>query len=165
MYDIVGFVRGSCHFFIRRRIRYRIKICDVVYDTQLLVAIIRYRTSISNASTLLYDIVRPHRKKHTMLPYDVACDFSTSTWAGVCCGSHWPCPWSADRSCLMILGPPRRSVLHCDSLPTLSLLLANHTATNVSGDSLIRAKIGISSGAWAAIITPTTHKVIECDQL
>ena len=40
----------------------------------------------------------------------------------------------------MILGPPRRSVLHCDRLHTLSLLLANHTATNVSGDGLIRAK-------------------------
>jgi len=165
MYDIVGFVRGPCHFFIRHRIRYRIKNYDVVYDMQLLVAIIRYRTYISYASSLLYVIVRQNRKKHTILQYDVACDFSTRTWTGVCGGSHWPCPWSADRSCLMILGPPRRSVLHCDRLHTLSLLLANHTATNVSGDGLIRAKIGISSGAWAAIITPTTHIVIECDRL
>ena len=149
--------------------------------------------TICNFSSLLYDIVRTYRMPRryytiscvhiakntrcnstmshtffsTMIPYDVACDFSTSTWIGVqvCSGSHWLCPWSAHRSCLMILGPPRRSVLHCDRLHTLSLLLANHTATNVSGDGLIRAKIGISSGAWAAIITPTTHKVIECDRL
>ena len=177
MCDIVCFWRGSCHFFIRRRIRRRIKKYDIVYDMQRLVAIIRYRTYISYASSLLYVIVRQNRKKNTILqydvacdfpmvlPYDVACDFSTSTWTGVCRRSHWSCPWSADRSCLMILGPPRRSVLHCDRLHTLSLLLANHTATNVSGDGLIRAKIGISSGAWAAIITPTTHKVIECDRL
>ena len=150
------FVAGSCHFYIRRRIRYRIKKYDVVYDMQLLVAIIRYRTYISYASSLLYDIVRQNRKKHTILqydvacdfpmvlPYDVACDFSTRTWTGVCGGSHWPCPWSADRSCLMILGPPRWSVLHCDSPDALSLSLACATA-NMSGDSLVQAKMGISS--------------------
>jgi hypothetical protein len=60
------FVAGSCHFYIRRRIRYRIKKYDVVYDMQLLVAIIRYRTYISYASSLLYDIARQNRKKHTM---------------------------------------------------------------------------------------------------
>ena len=90
---------------------------------------------------------------------------SCSTWAGVCGGWRWSCPWSTHRSCLMIPGPPLWSVLHFDSPQTLSLHLANHTATNVSGDCLIRAKIGISLGAWAAIITPTAHKVIECDRL
>jgi hypothetical protein len=66
MCDIVGFFRGSCHFYIRRRIRYRIKKYDIVYDMQLLVAIIRYRITISYASSLLYDIARQNRKKHTM---------------------------------------------------------------------------------------------------
>ena len=43
---------------------------------QCLVAIIRYRITISYASSLLYDIARQNRKKHTMLPYNVAYDFS-----------------------------------------------------------------------------------------
>ena len=65
------FVAGSCHFYIRRRIRYRIKKYDVVYDIVLkknsrfyytisynnivcLVAIIRYRTSKSQKT---YDVI------------------------------------------------------------------------------------------------------------
>ena len=63
----------------------------------------------------------------------------------------------------MILGPPGWSVLHCHSPDALSLVLAHCTATNVSDDSLVRAKIRICPGAWAAIIAPTAHKVIECD--
>ncbi len=59
-------------------------------------------------------------------------------------GWHWPCPWSAHRSCLMILGPPGWSVLHHHSHDALSLSLACATA-NVSGDSLVQAKMVISS--------------------
>ena len=66
MYDIVCFWGGSCHFYIRRRIRRRIKKYDVVYDMQLLVAILRYRTYISYASSLYYVIVRQNRKKNTI---------------------------------------------------------------------------------------------------
>jgi hypothetical protein len=32
----------------------------------------------------------------------------------------------------------------------------------VSGDSLVRAKIGSCLGTRTAIITPNAHKVIEC---
>ena len=65
MYDIVY------KFTISYTISYKMYdiVCfwtDVVYDMPFLVAIIRYRTYISYASSLLYDIVRPHRKKHTM---------------------------------------------------------------------------------------------------
>ena len=63
----------------------------------------------------------------------------------------------------MILGPPGWSVLHRHSPDALPLVLAYYTATNVSGDGFVRAKIGICPGAWAAIIAPTAHKVIECD--
>jgi hypothetical protein len=45
----------------------------------------------------------------------------------------------------MIIGPPGWSVLHRHSPDALSLSLACATAANVSGDSLVRAKIGISS--------------------
>jgi hypothetical protein len=61
------FVAGSCHFGIRRRIRYRMFLYDVLYDIVharryytisynnivCLVAIIRYRTSISQKT---YDV-------------------------------------------------------------------------------------------------------------
>ncbi len=67
------------------------------------------------------------------------------TWGGVRSGSRWPCPWSAHRSCLMILGHHWWSVLHHHCPDALSLSMAYYTATNVSGDSLVRAKIGISS--------------------
>ena len=175
--DIVGF---GCWFLpflyttshttsykkVRCRIRYatsRRYITISYVHIVCLVAILRYRTSKSQKK---YDMtVRCRMRFSYSVTVRCRMRFFSRTWTGVCGGSHWPCPWSADRSCLMILGPPRRSVLHCDRLHTLSLLLANHTATNVSGDGLIRAKIGISSGAWAAIITPTTHKVIECDRL
>jgi hypothetical protein len=145
-YTTYVFVAGSCHFCIRRRIRYRIKIA--------------MSYTICNFSSLLYDIVRTYRmpcRYYTILYVHIAKNircystmshtiFLTSTWTGVCGGSHWPCPWSAHRSSLMILGPPRWSVLHCDSPDTLSLSLACATA-NVSGhsDSLIGAKMGISS--------------------
>ena len=76
-------------------------------------------------------------------------------WGGVRGGSHWPCPWSAHRSCLMILGPPGWSVLHCHSPDALSLSLACATAANVSGDSLVRAKIGISS--WNLVASRVTR--------
>ena len=151
---------------VRCRIRYatsRRYITISYVHIVCLVAILRYRTSKSQKK---YDMtVRCRMRFSYSVTVRCRMRFFSRTWTGVCGGSHWPCPWSADRSCLMILGPPRRSVLHCDRLHTLSLLLANHTATNVSGDGLIRVKIGISSGAWAAIITPTTHKVIECDRL
>ena len=61
----------------------------------------------------------------------------------------------------MILGPAGRSVLHRDSPDALSLSLAYVAATNVSGDSLVRAKIGIRPRARPAIIAPSAHKVIE----
>jgi hypothetical protein len=48
--------------------------------------------------------------------------------------------WSASRSCLIILGPPGWSVLHCHSPDALYLVLAYYTATNVSGDSVVLAK-------------------------
>ena len=96
-----------------------------------LVAIIRYHTSKSQKT---YDVIVRCRMRF----------FYKYPWAGVCSGSHWSCPWSAHRSCLMILGPPRWSVLHRDSPDALSLSLACATA-NMSGESLVRAKMGISS--------------------
>ncbi len=83
-------------------------------------------------------------------------------WGFIRGGSHWPCPWSSDRSCLVIFCPAGWSVLHRHGPDALSLSLEYSAATNVSGDSLILAKIGSCPGAWATIIAPTAHKVIEC---
>ena len=113
------------------------------------IAIIRYCTAISYTMSPLYDIACIYRQKHTLIPYDVVCNIATYdvTYDIACLGrrSRRPCPWSAHRSCLMILGPPGWSVLHRHSPDALSLSLACATAANVSGDSLVRAKIGISS--------------------
>ncbi len=89
------------------------------------------------------------------------------TWGGVRGGSHWPCSWSAHRSCLMILGPPGWSVLHRHSpdswrpFPRSGILHCNQCEWWPPCTS----KKGICPGAWAAIIAPRAHKVIECDRL
>jgi len=132
---------------VRCRIRYatsRRYITISYVHIVCLVAILRYRTSKSQKK---YDMtVRCRMRFSYSVTVRCRMRFFLRTWTGVCGGSHWPCPWSAaaDRSCLMILGPPRWSVLHSDSPDALSLSLACATA-NVSGDSLVRAKMGISS--------------------
>jgi hypothetical protein len=45
--------------------------------------------------------------------------------------------------------------LHRHSVEPLSLSLAYCAAANVSGDHLVRAKIGTAPGVWTA---PTAHK-------
>ena len=154
-----------------QKLRYRrflvqvlaIFVYDVVYDIvrniavlqksyticKFYVGIIRYRTSISYAMSVLYDIARLYLQKRTPTPYDVVRNIVTYdvTYDIACLGLRLrrACPWSAHRPCPMILGPARWSVLHRDSPDALSLSLACATAANVSGDSLLRAKIGISS--------------------
>ncbi len=46
---------------------------DIAYDH---IAIIRYCMPISYAILLLYNITRQYRKKHTMIPYNVAYDIA-----------------------------------------------------------------------------------------
>ena len=127
--DIVGF---GCWFLpflyttshttsykkVRCRIRYatsRRYITISYVHIVCLVAILRYRTSKSQKK---YDMtVRCRMRFSYSVTVRCRMRFFSRTWTGVCGGSHWPCPWSAaaDRSCLMILGPPRWSVLHSDS--------------------------------------------------
>ena len=76
-------------------------------------------------------------------------------------GSHWPCPSPTHCSCLLILGPARWSVRHSDGLDTLCLSLTQSAARNVSGNSLVRGKVGVCSAALAAFIAPTAHKGME----
>ena len=82
-----------------------------------------------------------------MIPYDLPYDIETYDMkydiAYLGPGSHWPCPWCAHRACLMILGPAGWAVLHCVSPEALFLSLTYEAATNLSGDSLVRKKIGI----------------------
>ncbi len=54
-------------------------------------------------------------------------------------------------------GPTGWSVLHRHSVDPLSLSLARGAAANVSGGCLVRAKKGIASGSWTALIAPTAH--------
>jgi hypothetical protein len=165
MYDIVCFWGGSCHFYIRRRIRRRIKKYDVVYDMQLLVAILRYRTYISYASSLYYVIVRQNRKKNTIWQYDVACDFPIVLPYDVACDFfHVPgLAFAAGRTGHAPGAPrPTGPASWSSALPdglyciviVLSLSLACTTA-NVSGDSLVRAKMGISS--WNLVASRVTR--------
>jgi hypothetical protein len=77
--------------------------------------------------------------------------------------TYWPCPSSSHGSCFLILGPAGWFVLHRHSVEPLSLSLAHCASANVSGDRLVRAKLGTASGAWAALIARTAHKVMEGD--
>jgi hypothetical protein len=80
-------------------------------------------------------------------------------------GTYRPGPSSSHGFCFLILCPAGWFVLHRHSVEPLSssLSLAHCAAANVSGDRLVRAKIGTASGAWAALIAPTAHKVMESD--
>ena len=151
-------LRGSCQSYIRYRIRFCIrhlkkcrhsirflKFPSPLYDITCLYRMQCHHYKISYAK-----IDKNSRRCHT-ISYTI---LISSTWAGVCSGSRWPCPCSAHRSCLMILGPPLWSVLHRDSPDALSLSLACATA-NVSGDSLVRAKMGISS--WNPVASRVTR--------
>ncbi len=130
IYDIVYDIEKK----FRHRIRYA-KFTSPLYDIACLYRMHRHYYKISYAK--IYKNLRQYSTiSHTI--------FLSCTWAGVCGGSHWPCPWSAHRSCLMILGPTLCSVLNHHSPDALSLSLAWATA-NVSGVSLVRAKMVISS--------------------
>jgi hypothetical protein len=169
---------------LRYRIRYRIK-CTISYVFGQVLAIFLYDVAydivyqiamsytICPCSSLLYDIVWQYRMprryytiSHVNIAKNIRCYrtmshtiFLTSTWTGVCGGSHWSCPWRTHRSCLMILGPPRWSVLYHHSPDALSLSLACATA-NVSGDSrrLVQAKMGISSWNPVALRVTRWHR-------
>ncbi len=162
------FVAGSCHFYIRTYIKsYDIVRYRTIYDTISYKKVrcrIRYATSrryytISYVHIVCLVAIIRYSASTSQKTYDVTVQCSIRfvynvtircrmrffyKYLDCCCWSHWPCPWSADRSCLMILGPPRWSVLHRDSPDALSLSLACATA-NMSRDSLVRAKMGISS--------------------
>ncbi len=77
--------------------------------------------------------------------------------------TYWPCPSGSHGSSFLILGPARWFVLHRHSVNPLSLSLAQWAAANVSGDCLVRAKLGTASGAWTALIASTAHIVMEGD--
>ena len=76
-YDIVGFYPIVANRTLRCRIRCRTSPYDIVYDVPCIICIIRCRTSISYATSVLYDVVRRYRLKRTTKPYDVACDLAT----------------------------------------------------------------------------------------
>ncbi len=82
--------------------------------------------------------------------------YNMLAWGGGRRGrTYRPCPSSSHGSCFLILGPAGWFVLHRHSVGPLSLSLAYCAAANVSGDRLVRAKIGTVPGAWTA---PNAHK-------